>query len=87
MVLEPVATKGILDNDHSQADEDSIGDAHQTVASQSVATEDKTADDGLQQIVGEAHPAKEAEMGKCATYALEGIPGRNHRRCNHDEDE
>ena len=83
MAFEPVATKGILDNDHSQADEDSIGDAHQTVACQSVATEDKTADDGLQQIVGEAHSAKEAEMGKCVTYALEGIPGRNRRLSIH----
>ena len=62
MVLEPQTTKGVLHNDHGQADEYGVGDAHKAIALQSISAEDKTANDGLQQIVGETHAAKEAEV-------------------------
>ena len=60
MFLEPVPTKGILDDDHSHADEHSVGDAHEAITTKSIAAEDKAANDRLQQVVGETHAAKEA---------------------------
>ena len=60
MVLEPVPSKGVLDDDHGQTNEYGVGDAHKSIASKSIATEDKTANDGLEQVVGETHASKEA---------------------------
>ena len=60
MVLEPVPSKGVLDDDHGQTNEYGVGDAHKSIASKPIATEDKTSDDWLQQVVGETHASKEA---------------------------
>ena len=57
------------------------------VAGEAIATEDKTADDGLKQIVGETHATKDAEMMEHATDTLECIPGRDNRRDNHQQDD
>ena len=62
MVPEPVPAKEVLDDDHGQADEYGVGDAYKAVAAKSVAAEDEASDDGLQQVVGETHAAKEAEV-------------------------
>ena len=57
------------------------------IAGQTVATENSTADDGLQQIVGEAHTTKDTEMVKCTADRLKGIPGRNNRRDDHQQND
>ena len=62
MGSEPIAAEDVLPDDHCQSDEHGIGDAHTPVAGQSVTAEDETADDGLQQVVGEAHAAEGAEV-------------------------
>ena len=74
MALEPIAAKGVLGDDHGQADEHGVGDAHEAVAGKAIAAEDETADDGLQQVVGETHAAKEAEVSKHAAHTLGSIP-------------
>ena len=57
------------------------------VAGQTIATEDKAADDGLEQIVGETHATKDAEMVKHPTDTPESIPGRDYCRDNHQQDD
>ena len=74
MAPKPISAKCVLDDDHGKADEYGVGDAHKAVAAKSIAAEDETADDGLQQVVGETHAAKEAEMSKHATHTLGSIP-------------
>ena len=85
MGSEPIATEDVLAYNHCQSDEHGVGDAHTSVAGQSVAAEEETADDGLQQIVGEAHSAEGAEVAECTAHRLEGIPRRDHSRNNHEE--
>ena len=87
MALEPITAKGILDKDHGQTDEHGVCDAHKSIAGQTIATEDETANDGLQQVVGETHAAKETKMAESTANGVEGVPCRNHRRCDHREDE
>ena len=45
MVLKPITTKDILCDDHSQTNEHGVGDAYKPVACQTIAAEDKTAED------------------------------------------
>ena len=47
------------------------------VAGEAVAAEDGAANDGLEQIVGEAHTAEDAEMMEYSADTLEGIPGQH----------
>lgn len=86
MAGKPPTAEQILGDDHHQADEHSIGDAHKAIASQAVATEDEAADDGLKQIVGEAHPAEDAQVMEDSADAFKGIPGRDYGRDDHHED-
>ena len=86
MSFEPIASKDIEDDDHDEPDEHCVSDTHQPIASQSIATEDEAADDRLQEVVGKAHAAKEAEVNQCVTHPLESIPSGNDRRCDHHED-
>ena len=74
MALEPIAAKGILGDDHGQADEHGVGDAHEAVAGKAIAAEDETADDGLQQVVGETHASKETEVTEGAAHGTESVP-------------
>ena len=85
MALEPIAAKNILYDDHSQADEHGIGDTHKPKTAQTITTEDETADDGLQQIVGETHAAKETKMTKGSANGSKGVPCRNYSRRDHHE--
>ena len=48
MVPKPVAAKDILNDNYAHAYHHGVSDAQQTITSQSIATEDETADDGLQ---------------------------------------
>ena len=86
MTAEPIPTEEILADDHRHADENGIGDTQQTVASQTVAAEDETANDGLEQIVGQAHASECAQMTERTTHAIGGIPAGNNRRDNHTQD-
>ena len=74
MAGEPEAGEAVLRDNHSDAYHHGIGDAQLVIAGQAVATEDGAADDGLQQIVGEAHTTKDAEVMEHTAYTLEGIP-------------
>ena len=85
MTAEPVAGKEILTDNHSCSDHHGIGDTQQTIATQTVATENGTADDRLEQIVCKTHTSEDAKMMKHMTYTLEGIPARNHCRDNHQK--
>ena len=87
MTAEPPAAEEILGDNHAGPDDDGIGDAQTVVARQAIAAEDEGADDGLQQVVGETHAAEEAEMTEHPAHAREGIPGGNHGRDNHEQDE
>ena len=74
MVLKPIAAEKVLANDHPQADENGVCDADKAIAGQSIAAEDKTADDRLEQVVGEAHAAIEAQVAQRAANTFESIP-------------
>ena len=87
MAAKPIAAEGILGNHHHQADKYGVSNAHFIIAPQSIATEDKTANDGLQQIVGEAHATKDAQVMEHAAHTLEGIPSRDYCRDDHQEDD
>ena len=86
MAPEPETAEGILADDYQETYEDGVGDAQFVVAGEAVATEDETADDGLQQIVGEAHAAEGAQVTEHTADTFEGIPCRDHCRHNHQED-
>ena len=48
------------------------------ITGKTVTTEDKTTNDRLQQIVGETHATKDAEMMEYATNIPESIPRRDY---------
>ena len=75
MTAEPIPAEGILGQDHAQTDEHGIGDAYLIITTQTISAEDETADDGLQQIVGKAHPAEGTEVFQHAAHPFKGIPG------------
>ena len=87
MAAKPEAGKEVLHDDHRHTNHHGVGDAQLVIAGQAIAAEDGTADDRLQQIVGETHAAKDAQMTEHAAHALEGIPRRDHSRDNHQEDD
>ena len=71
---KPETGEAVLDGNHANTYHHGIGDAQLVIAAQAVATEDGTADDGLQQIVGETHTAKDAQMMEHTAHTLESIP-------------
>ena len=75
MILEPKSGEEVLRDNHAYTYHHSVGDAQFVIAGEAVATEDGAANDGLQQIVGETHAAKDAQMMEHATNTLESIPG------------
>ena len=74
MILKPITAEKVLADDHAQADDHSIGGTESSIAGQTITTEDGTADDGLQQIVGKTHATEDAQVMEYATNTLEGIP-------------
>ena len=60
MTTEPVTCKAVLEDDHRQAYEHSIGNAKFIIAGESIAAEDKTTYDGLHQIVCKTHTTEYA---------------------------
>ena len=74
MTAKPITCEEILANNHSAANHDGIGNAQKMVTGQAIAAEDGTADDGLQQIVGETHATKDAEVMEHTPNALKSIP-------------
>ena len=87
MAGKPEAGEEVLRDNHANTYHHGVGDAQLVIASQAVATEDGTADDGLQQIVGEAHASEDAQVMKHPAHAIEGIPCRDHSRDNHQQDD
>ena len=57
------------------------------ITGETIAAEDGAADDGLEQVVGETHTTKDAEMMEYAANALESIPGRDNCRDDHQQDD
>ena len=86
MAGKPITGKEILTNDHSTSNHNSIGNTQIAIAGQSIAAEDETADDGLEQIVGKTHATKNAEMMQHSANTPESIPGRNYCRDDHQQD-
>ena len=86
MVRKPEAGEDVLCDNHANTNHHGIGDAQFVITAQAIAAEDGAADDGLQQIVGETHPAEDAQMMEQTAHTLEGIPCRDHSRDNHQED-
>ena len=74
MVRKPEAGEDVLCDNHANTNHHGIGDAQFVITAQAIAAEDGAADDGLQQIVGEAHAAKNAQVMEHSAYTLEGIP-------------
>ena len=87
MAAKPITGKAVLDNDHRQTYEDSVCDAQFIIAGEAVTAEDGATNDGLQQIVGKAHTAEDAQVMQHAAHTLESIPGRDNRRHNHQKDD
>ena len=87
MTTEPIAGEAILGDDHRKAYENGVGNTQFVIAGEAVATEDGATDNRLQQIVGETHSAKDAQVVEHIAHALEGIPRRNNGRDNHQEDD
>ena len=87
MTAKPVAAEGILGDDHRQTDHHGVCDAYLIVTAKTIAAEDGTADNGLQQVVRETHATKDTEMMEHSTNALEGIPGRDDCRDDHQQDD
>ena len=75
MAGKPITGKEILTNDHSTSNNDGIGNTQIAIAGQSIAAEDETANDGLEQIVGKTHATKNAEMMQHSANTPESIPG------------
>ena len=74
MILEPEAGEAVLGDNHANTYHHGVGDTQLVITAQAVAAEDGAADDGLQQIVGETHAAKDAQMMEHTAHTLEGIP-------------
>ena len=74
MAAEPITCKAILDNNHCNTYKDGVSDTQFVITGEAVAAEDGTADDGLQQIVGQTHTAEDAQVMEHAAHPLEGIP-------------
>ena len=87
MATKPITGEEILTNDHSASNHDGIGDAQMAITGKPIAAEDEAADDGLQQVVGEAHTPEDAEVMEHTAYARESIPGRHHSRDDHQQDD
>ena len=62
MITEPITTEKVLANDHAQADEHSVGGANKSVAGKTVAAEDETTNNGLEQVVGKTHTTEYTQM-------------------------
>ena len=86
MTAKPIAGKTVLANYHRHTNKNGISDAQLIIAGKAVAVENETADDGLQQVVGETHAAEDAEVTEHAPDAFEGIPRRDHGRDDHQQD-
>ena len=98
---EPKSAEGILRHNHQQAYESRVGyteeiteEAEETVSEDiEAAAEDETGESAedeasecrLQQIVGKAHPAEDAEMLQRAANAAKRVPRRNNSRCYHKQ--
>ena len=74
MVSKPEAGEAVLGDNHTNTYHHGVGDAQLIIAGQAVAAEDGTADDGLQQIVGETHTTEDAQVMEHTAHTLEGIP-------------
>ena len=75
MAGKPITGKEILTNDHSTSNQNSIGNTQIAIAGQTIAAEDETANDGLEQIVGKTHTPEDAEMMQHSANTPESIPG------------
>ena len=86
MTGEPETGEEVLRDNHANTYHHGVGNAQFVIAGQTVTAEDGAADDGLQQIVGEAHATKDAQMMEHTAYTLEGIPCGDHCLDDHQED-
>ena len=87
MRSEPKSAEGILRHNHQQAYESRVGYANLVVERESESAEDEASECRLQQIVGKAHPAEDAEMLQRAANAAKRVPCRNNSRCYHQQNE
>ncbi len=87
MTAKPESGEKVLRDNHANTYHHGIGDAQFVIAGQTIAAEDGAADDGLQQIVGETHAAKDAQMMEHTAHTLKGIPSRDDSRDYHQEDD
>jgi len=74
MAGKPEAGEEVLRDNHCHSNHHGVGDAEFVVAGETIAAEDGAADDGLQQIVGKAHAAKDAQVMEHTSNTLESIP-------------
>ena len=79
MIAEPESAESVLNDDHSQTYHHGIGDSQMAIESETIAVEEGATDNGLEQVVGETHAPKDAEMVEHLANATEGVPGRNYR--------
>ena len=77
MILKPIAGKEVLHEDHRHPYHHGIGDAQPVIAGEAIATEDDTANDGLQQIVGETHATKVGNES-CTSISGEMLTARGY---------
>ena len=60
MVSKPEAGEAVLGDNHTNTYHHGVGNAQFVIAGETISAENGAADDGLQQIVGETHSAKDA---------------------------
>lgn len=87
MGAEPITTEEVLAENHAQSNEHGVGGTNKSIAFETVATEDETADDGLEQVVGKTHTTEYTQVVQHAAHTLEGIPCRDNARNYHQQDE
>ena len=74
MGVKPKASEKVLRENHTHSYHHGVGDAQFVIAGEAVSAEDGAANDGLQQIVGETHATKNAQMMEQTAHTLGGIP-------------
>ena len=86
MLLGPLVENDDLENDYRYAGKQRQGRSKITVHPEAPAVEDGAADDGGHQIVGQRHPAEEADVREALAEPCEAVPQQGYSRYDEQQD-
>ena len=86
VLIGPEFEEPVLEYDHSDAHQRGPCGAQGVVHAQAPLVEDETAQDGLQQVVGEAHSAKESKFSEHFFEPVKPVPKQHGHRKNEYQD-